>query len=196
MLKVPETQEARGHAGHDGCTFHGFTPHGLWRSHHAQRPGGRDAQAVHGLAAKVLADAGAQHGAAVATPRIGRAARAFELNFLWALGRCGFAQPDGAAVAQLARPLAKLVPTVDRGQRLRADHQRIAREGLQVFVVKQLVRPAQLDAQSLVAGGPARRGHGCGLQGGEKTGPQLGQSMRPVQYRQVVGVADGGQRRR
>ena len=125
---------------------------------------------MHGLAAKVLADAGAQHGAAVATPRIGRAACAFELNFLWALSRFGFAQPDGAAVTQLARPLAKLVPAVDRGQRLRADHQRIAREGLQVFVVKQRVRPAQIDAQGFVAGSPARRGHRRGLQGGEKTG--------------------------
>ena len=116
MLEVTKAQEAGGHAGHHGGALHGFAAHRLGRGHQAQRPGGRDAQTVHGFAAQVLPDAGTQHGPPVATARIGRAACAFELNFLRALGRLGLAQPDGSAVAQLARPLAKLVAAVDRGQ--------------------------------------------------------------------------------
>ena len=192
VFKVTKAQEAGGHAGHHGSALHGFSAHRLGRGHQAQRPGGRDAQTVHGFAAQILADAGTQHGPPVATARIGRAACAFELNFLRALGRLGLAQPDGAAVAQLTRPLAKLVAAVDRGQGLRADHERIAREGLQVIVVKQFAGPAQFGAQSLVAGSPARRGHGRGLQGCEKPGAQLGQAVRPVQHGQVVRGTGGG----
>jgi hypothetical protein len=147
---------------------------------------------MHGFAAQILTDARAQHGTAIAAAGVGRAARAFELNFLRALCRLGLAQPNGPPIAQLSGPLAKLVAAVDRGQRLGAHHERIARKSLQVIVVKQLSGPAQFGAQSLVAGSPARRGHGRGLQRGEKTGAQLGQAVCPVQHGQVVGGAGVG----
>ena len=73
--------------------------------------------------------------------------------------------------------------------------QRIARQGLQVGIVKNTDWPAQLSPQVVVAGGPARCGHRRGLQGREKTGAQLGQAVRPVQHRQSLrGTVRGFQR--
>ena len=66
VLEVPKAQKARGHPGHDGRGFEGFAPNGLGRSHQAQGPCGGNAQAVYGVAAQILADAGAQHGPTIA----------------------------------------------------------------------------------------------------------------------------------
>ena len=99
------------------------------------------------------------------------------------LGRCGFAQPDGAAVAQLTRPLAKLVAAVDSGQGVRAGHEGVARQGLQVIVIEDFGRPAKFGTQVLVAGGPPGGGQRRGLQAGEKPGAQLRQAVGPCQCR-------------
>ena len=152
---------------------------------------------MHGFAAQILTDARAQHGSAIAAARVGCSARAFELYFLWALGRRRLTQPNRPSIAQLPGPLAKLVAAVHRGQRLGAHHQRIARKGFQVLIVKQLGGPAQFGAQVFVAGGPAWCGHRRGLQGRKKTGAQLGQAVCPVQHRQGLrGTGRGFQRGR
>ena len=65
----------------------------------AQRARCRDAEAVHRLRAKELADRRAQHRAAVAHARVGRATAALELKLLGTIGGERFTQEDGAAVS-------------------------------------------------------------------------------------------------
>ncbi len=86
---------------------------------------------MHRLAAEELAHRGAQHGAAVGGARIGRGARALELQ-LPALARRvdGFAQGDGAPVTELPGPVAELVPAVVGRIGLHALEQRVAAEDL------------------------------------------------------------------
>ena len=86
------------------------------RSGDGQRPRGRNAQAVHGLAAQEFADAGAQHGAPVAHARVGREPGALELPFLVPGRGLHPAQQDRPPVAQLPGPHAELVAAVDAGQ--------------------------------------------------------------------------------
>ena len=72
---------------------------------------------MHGFAGQVFADGGTQHGAAIATTRIGRAPRAFQLQLLPAARRVDLPERQGAAIAQLPRPVAKLVAAVGAGMK-------------------------------------------------------------------------------
>ena len=89
---------------------------------------------MHRLAAQKLADAGAQHGPAIAHAGVGREAGAFELDFKARAGRViwklNLAQQYRPPIAQLPGPLAKLVTAVDAGQRLCTGQPRIAAEGV------------------------------------------------------------------
>ena len=139
---------------------------------------------MHGLAAQKLADAGAQHGAAIAPARVGRGATALELDFLRAVGRVHLAQQQGAAIAQLPGPHAKLVAAVYAGQRRAARQQGVAAEGLQGLIGGQ---PVRVQPQSLrgtgAVGHPVRSRQRCGLQPGAKLRAQRGKAVAPVQAR-------------
>ncbi len=94
-------------------------------------PGGGHAERVHGLGAEELAQARAEHLAAVGRARVGRAAGALEL-YLPAATRAGehLAQVDGRAVAQLTRERAELVAAVAMGRPLAARHHTLAAQVL------------------------------------------------------------------
>mgnify|MGYP006160485061 CR=1 FL=1 len=81
------------------------------------------------FAGEEFADRAAQHRAAVAAARVGRAPGALELDLVPALRAFMLAQQQCAAVAELAGPVAELVPAVDAGQRPGAGQQRVAGEG-------------------------------------------------------------------
>ena len=83
--------------------------------------GGRNAERMHRFGTQKLADARAQHRAAVAAARVGGAAGALQLHFpAFARGILHFAQQDRTAVTQLRHVLAELVAGVERGDRVHA----------------------------------------------------------------------------
>src|SRR5690606_10610774 len=90
---------------------------------------GWHAQVVHGLAAQELAYRGAQHRTTIGGARIRRQARALELELV-ASARDGdaFAEGDRPPVAELAGPVAELVPAVVGRERVHPRHQRVAGE--------------------------------------------------------------------
>ena len=156
VLEVAKAYEAGRHARHHGGGLDLFAANGGGRSGHAQRARGGNAQGVHGLAAQELADGRAQHGAPVAHARVGRAARALELNLV---ARGSFAQQDGTAVAKLAGPDTELVAAVDAGQRMAAGQHGIAGERLQGLIGGQPLRVQAQQLGSAGAGGdPVRLG--------------------------------------
>ena len=118
------------HAREHGCGFDVLADHRLVAADDGERARGGDAQGVHGLGGEVFADRGAQHGAAVAHARVGRLARALELQVPAALRAGGFAQQDGAAVAQLGHEHAELVARIHGGERIEARQQAVAAENL------------------------------------------------------------------
>ena len=134
MLEMAKADKALGHARHDGGGFHGFARHGQGRACQRQGTRGGNSQGCHGFAAEKLADRGAQHGAAVAHARVGRAPRALELNFE---ALACLAQQDGPAIAKLAGPVTELVAAIDRGQGLAAVGHHIAGQHLQGLVAGQ-----------------------------------------------------------
>ncbi|MCY1516106.1 hypothetical protein D9M68_507200 [compost metagenome] len=179
VLEVAEADEAGRHAGHDGGAFGGLAVDGRVGAGHAQRARGRNAQAVHGLAAQELADARTQHGTAVAAARIGRAPRALELHFEPALG---LAEQDRASVAQLPGPDAELVAAVDRGERPRArDRQAAGERGERGVRVAPAGRQAQLTRHGVAVADPVRVGQRRGAQFGEKGGAQRREAGLPAQ---------------
>ena len=137
-LEIAEAHEGGRDAAHDGAglgarvaVVEHVADHLVARAHQAQRARRRHAQVMHGFAAREFAQRRAQHRAAIGGARVGRAARALELQFLArAVGRDDFAQRDGAAVAQLPGPVAELVAAVARSIRLHAGQQAIAAEHL------------------------------------------------------------------
>ena len=127
-LEIAETHEGGRDATDDGAglvlgiavvehvPFDGFAG-----TDQAQGPRRRYAEVMHGFAAEEFAQRRAQHGATVAAPRIGRAAGTLQLQFAaLAVGADQFDQRQGAAVAQLSRPVAELVAAVTRGIGLHA----------------------------------------------------------------------------
>ncbi|MNS93885.1 hypothetical protein D3C72_1280830 [compost metagenome] len=130
MLEVPEADKGRRQPGHHRGGFDGLAPHRRVRAHDRQRARGRHAQCGHGFGAEVLADRRAQHRAAIGHARVGRQARALELDFPRAGGGLGLRQADGAAVAELASPDPELVPGIDRGERVGPVRHLVADKGL------------------------------------------------------------------
>ena len=134
QLVVAEAQERRRHpADHRARLLLGSAVvehvalHHLAGEDQAECPGGGYAQVVHGLAAQELAQGGAHHRQPVGPARIGRGPGALELQgpvFAPAVDR--LAQVDGPAVAQLAGPVAELVPAVAGGVRVHAGQHQVA----------------------------------------------------------------------
>ena len=81
----------------------------------------KEQQGVHGFAGQIFADRRAQHGAPIGAARIGCAPRAFELHLVRiarGVGGVDLPERQGAAIAQLPRPMAKLVSAVHAGMKL------------------------------------------------------------------------------
>ena len=131
---MPEAQEGGGHAADDGAGFglrvaivEHVAHHRLAGSDERQRPRGRDAEVVHGLAAQKFAKRGAKDCAAVASARVRSRSGAFELDFVALPGGVHrFAEEDGAPVAELSGPRAELVAAVVRGVGLHARQQAVS----------------------------------------------------------------------
>ena len=171
-------RDARDHRG--GLDF--LAPHGRVRAGDAQRARGRDAQPVHRLAAEEFADAGAQHRAAVAHARVGRAAAPLSWNSMRAGGGLRLAQQNGAPVAQLPRPHAELVAAVDARQRAGAGQRQVAGESLHAFGPgKQFGGQAQLGGKAPVQPDQIGGGQGLGRQFGIERRPQPGKAVGPGQ---------------
>jgi hypothetical protein len=84
---------------------------------------------VHGLAAQVFADTGAQYGASVAIAGIGRQATAFKLDFpAFAPGCERLSEENRAPVSELRDIVAKLVPRVQHRQRVEVGQQLLSTE--------------------------------------------------------------------
>ena len=113
VLKVTKAHKAACHAGDDGSGLDFFAADVPWGASDAQRARCRHTQAVHGYAAQKLANAGAQYRTTIAHARVGRAACTLELDLP---PRGCLTEQDGAPIAQLAGPDAKLVPAVHAGQ--------------------------------------------------------------------------------
>ena len=93
VLEVAEADEARRHARAHRGGLDLLATHRQCRTGDAQRARRRNAEVMHRLRAEELADRRAQHCAAIAHARVGRAAAALELDLLWAVGRVGLAKP-------------------------------------------------------------------------------------------------------
>jgi len=138
VLEGAEADEAGGDAGDHGGRLSFLAADRYIGADHAQRPGGRDAEAGHRLRAEEFADRRAQHGAAVGAARVGRAARSLELDF-----------PMAARVAQAAqqvRPAVRSAPAQSPVQRVWVDS-----HAAQADALKSLVARAGL---SMVNRGP------------------------------------------
>ena len=163
-------------ARHHGGGFDALAIHLLVAADDAQRAPGGDAQAVHGFRTQVFADAGAQHGAAVAAARIGRDAGALELHIPELSGAVAYlAQQDRAPVAQLRHEVAELVSGVEHGQRIAARQQAVADEvlgeiGARCFCAVEIdqARGVGIEADQI---GSGQRG---GMQAAVKTVRQAG----------------------
>ena len=125
---------------------------GLVAADDGQRAGGRNAQAVHGLAGQVLADGGAQHRPAVGAARERRAAGALELQFVaGAVDIDEITQQQRPAVAQLRHVDAELVTGVHRGQWLHVRRHVVAAQRGDVLRPR-ITGQAELPAQVRVEG--------------------------------------------
>ena len=119
MFEVPKAHEARRHACDDRRGLDFLAAHRLVGADHAQRARGRNAEVMHGFRTQIFADRRTQHRAAVAHARIGCAARAFELQLEALAIVFDLAETERAAVAELARPHAELMPRIHRRIRQR-----------------------------------------------------------------------------
>ena len=184
MLEVAEADEAGRHACQHRRGLDAFAPHRQRRAGHAQRACRRDAQRMHRFGTQELADRRAQHRTAIAHARIGRQAAALELQLEMPVRRIQLAQPQRAAIAQLAGPGAELMAAVDTGQAAHAGPRRVAAEHLQRAPVRALP-PVAGQAEQLRAAiayrHPVRVGQGLRLQFGVETRAKGVEAVRPDQ---------------
>jgi len=199
VLEMPEADETGGQASHHGGSLGGFAEHRQGRARQTQGAAGRDAQAMHGLAAQEFADGGTQHSPSVRPARIGRHASAFELHLHGPLLRLNLAQQQGAAIAQLPGPLAELVAAVDRGHGPHARPQGIAAENLQrtgsplIGCLPPIGTPGQRLGSRIAVRHPMQGGQAHALQLGTELGPggrkhlrmQIGESVDPMEVIKV-----------
>ena len=120
MLEMSKADEAGRDAGHNRRSFGSFAPDRQAGTGDAQGPCRGDAQGRKCLRAEEFADRRTQHRTAIAPARVGRTARAFELQFHRPGGGFDLAEQQRAAIAELTRPDTELVTAVDAGQRLAA----------------------------------------------------------------------------
>jgi len=180
VLEVAEADEAGRHPRDDGRRLDGFAPHRQGRCDQAQGARGRYAQAVHGLAAKKLANGRSQHRPSICAARVGRGASALELDLLWADRRVDFAEQQGPAIAKLASPDAELMPAVDRGHRRHAGPDGIAAQ--------------DIDRAGHVVIGRCTWPQLMPVRGPSKVGRQLIVDRHPLWHRQRIAAPIGTQR--
>jgi hypothetical protein len=197
VLEGAEAHERRRHARDDGGGLDGFAHHLLVRTGEHQGARGRNAERGHGFGAQEFADRGAQHGAAVAHARVGRHAGAFQLQLHRPLRSGQRAQQDGAAVAQLAGPVAELVAGVHGGQRqLRAAARVAAEHRDEIFPLRQIRRVEPGQRRRLAAGrDEIGRGQGRRHQARVERGRQFGEGIVEGQIVSADGTFSRGERR-
>ena len=129
-LEAAEAHMARGHAQDHRARLGRFAEDRFIAADEAERARGGNAQPVQGFAAKVFADRGTKHGAAVAEAGEGGLARALEVEIplvghevevavVEALQRgTHFTQQDRSTVAELRHVAAELVSGVEHRQRI------------------------------------------------------------------------------
>mmetsp|Transcript_57661 Transcript_57661/g.135727 ORF Transcript_57661/g.135727 Transcript_57661/m.135727 type:complete len:325 (+) Transcript_57661:3863-4837(+) len=180
VLEVAEADEAGRDPRDDGRGFDPLADHRQPRAADAQGPGRRHTERGHGFRGQELADRRTQHGPAIAAAGVGRQAAALELQ-LHRPGRgVDLAEPQRAAVAQLAGPDAELMAAVDRRQRPHAGPQRIARKHVQgLGPARPVGRPAQHLGTGRAAGHPVRVGQALGRQFGEEVRAQGREAVGP-----------------
>ena len=127
VFERAEAHEARRQARDDRGGLDGFAHHRIVGAGDRQRARGRDAEAVHRLRGEEFADRRAQHRAPVAHARVGRLARALQLDFpALAVRSDDFAEQQRPAVAEAWHVDTELVAGVDRGERFAAGQRPIA----------------------------------------------------------------------
>ena len=137
---------------------------------------------MHGLGAQKFADRAAQHGTPIAHSGVGGEAGTFELQ-LKSLITPGlnFTQQNGATVAQLARPLPKLVATVHAGQWLGARHHHVAGESCQCILrLQHQLFQAQFGGKRAAGSYPIGLWQRGGLQPGEEGVAQACKTVAPL----------------
>ena len=140
-LERAEAHVRRRHARHHRGAFDALAPNLFVAADDAQGARGGNAQAMHGLRAQVFADAGTQHGAAIAAARKRRGPGPLELKIPVLPGAIlHFAQQYRAAIAQLRHEMAELVPGIEHRQRVAAGQQTVADEILGKVGAHRFVR--------------------------------------------------------
>ena len=183
VLEVAETDETGRHTRDHGGGLHRLAVDRGIRADDAQRPAGRDAQAMHRFAAQELADARSQHRAPVAHAGVGRLAAALELQFpSFAIGVDDLAEQDCAPIAQLPGPVAELVAAVDAGQRRAAGQGQVAGKDLERGLRPHpVVRQPEAPRHGVAAADPVGRRQRLGCQAGVVRRAQRGEPVVPAQ---------------
>ena len=117
MLEMAEAHMALRQARQHRAGLRRLAPHAFACRHDGERAGGGNSKRGQRLAAKIFADGGAHHRAAIAEARIRRLAGALELDVpQLALGVAHLPDQQGAAIAQLPGPDAELMAGIDHRQ--------------------------------------------------------------------------------
>src|SRR5690606_27954202 len=101
-----------------GSGFHGFPVDRFLAADNTEGPGGGNAQPMHGLAAEIFPNAGAQYRPSVAPSGEGRHAGALEVKVpMSALWVVDFTQQQAAAISQVGIIITELVAGIFHGKR-------------------------------------------------------------------------------
>ncbi|EKY04757.1 hypothetical protein HMPREF9120_02098 [Neisseria sp. oral taxon 020 str. F0370] len=187
VFEMAEAQKVGGEAGEDGGVFLPFAVDGVGAAAQGEGAGGGDAEAVHGFGTQVFAHARTQHGAAVGKAGIRGFARTFELPLPEAaVAVVGFADQQGAAVAEFGGVDAELVACVGSGDGRRGIAVGAARQvGKVGGRLKILRRQAEIGQQVGIGRHPIGLVQRLGTHGGIHHVGQFGQ--RQGTQRQGVG---------
>jgi len=116
VLEGAYAEVATGDAGEDGAGLSGLAKDWLTGADGGEGSGSGDTEGGHSFAEDVLAEDGAEGGAAVSATGEGGGAGALELDVVaLAVARDDFAEEVGAAVAELGNEVAELVAGVGDG---------------------------------------------------------------------------------
>ncbi len=165
VLEGADPQVAARDTGQHRARQRRLALHGAPRGDHRQRPRGRDAKRVHGLADDVFAKHRPDRRKTVAAPRERRCARTLEVKVAKAsIGRREFAQQQCPAVAQTRNIAAELVSGIGLGHGHRTLGNQVADQKTQPVLAAQPAGfDAELGGQGLVEYKQTRFGGGFGL---------------------------------
>ena len=144
ILEMTEAQMARRGAQHGRPALHLLPVDRLVTAQQHQSPGGGNAEGMQRLGSQVLANAGSQHGTAVAKAGEWRLARPFQVQVpAAAIRRQLLPQQQGAAIPEARAVTTELVARIDLGHRLHA------RQGLPLAATSEPLRLAHLPEPQL-----------------------------------------------